>query len=196
MHLVGDLGGRKHAHPGGGQFEAQGNASHESADAGHRRQILLFELEAGHAAAGDGHEEFEGFTGIGHFGHFVDRLQAEIEAHPRGDDAAQPRDRGAQLAYALAALQEVFEVVQHQQQVFALEGVDHLLQGLAGSGQGKTQGFGQGRQDTLRRIERIQGHQGGPVAVIGSQSDGQFQGQARFADAPGPQHGEAGRLAQ
>ena len=98
----------------------------------------------------------------------------------------EPRACLQQGQHHFGSVQEVLEVIEHQQRPVFSQDARHLLGRVALPCQGKTQGFGHCRYDLGTGRECFQPHEADALrSVLGCQMRG-FQGQSGLADSARP----------
>ena len=202
LDLGGDLGAAQHAHPGRGQLDAQRDALHRLADAHHGRIGCTVQgkgriraprslVEEQHrAGAVPFRRQRRGAIRRRH-GH----AQPVHVQHPLARQP-QPLARGSQHAHICAplhhvaddphALQQMFQVVQDEQQGAAVQIGGELGDRLLGGAQAQPQRAGHRRADGLRLAHRGQRDKADAVAKPRGQPFRGRNRQPRLADAARP----------
>ena len=157
----------QHLDPGRGQLDGQGQPVQARADLGHRRGVGVGELEARIDGPSPLDEQLDGFELLERVGggrlrgvgkaHRRDRVLAfgvKMQRLATGDQDADARCGGQQLADVAPRVQDLFEVVQQQQGMVVAEVFDQDLDGLAGGVLPEAEGPGHGGHDQRRIADR------------------------------------------
>ena len=102
----------------------------------------------------------------------------------------QPGAAPQQVVHQRRGLDQLLEVVQHQQQVLLLQVGAQLQVGRVGAAHLQAQGLGDGRGDQIGIADRRQAHEEGAVLEVLQHVLGHGQGQPGLADARRPEQGD------
>ncbi len=184
-------GGGQVGHPGGGQLNRQRQPVQSADDLGDGRGVLVGEGEVGLDGLGALDEEADGVDPgqllgqqrrigqrQGRHGH--DPLGREAQRLPAGGQDRDPGAGGQQPRDERGRLQEVLEVVQHQQQVPVPQSLCQPFGDRPVAGLPHAQRGGHRRRDEARVGQRRQVHEGGAVGDVGSDLLGDPDGQPRL----------------
>ena len=198
--LPGNLGAGELACPGRGQLDAQRQPLHRAADAGNRGQLSRLRLEIRLYTARPAQEKLDRSEGFGIDGGGRRRRQAVQGKHPlglqiqplaRGDQQLDERRLRQQLTQPTGLVEQVFQIVQHQQQLPIAHEVQHLPGQRRGAGRAHGQG---GSQDRRQRVGLCGdcGQRCKPDAVEehGLAGAGRLHSQSGLAYAARPQQGQ------